>query len=89
MDSRLISRNEWDTGRLALYGTLPGIFLAMMEQFCHAFCPASWRHTPGDNLFAHVVVEVVIGALAGATVFAAVSATRNWLVRERYSGKRS
>jgi hypothetical protein len=34
-------RKRWDPGHLAPYGALLGMALAMMEQFCHAFCPTS------------------------------------------------
>ena len=77
-------RKRWDTGHLALYGALLGMALAMLEQFCHAFCPSSWSHTPGpqgDDLLAHVLIEVVIGAAAGAALFAAISSIRNRLMR--------
>ncbi len=80
----LKSKKRWDTASLALYGALLGMSLAMIEQFCHAFCPASWGHTPGllgDDLFVHVLIEVVIGAAAGAALFAVVSSIRNRLVR--------
>ena len=46
------------------------MFLAMMEQFCHAFCPSSWHYTPEGDLFAHVVVEVAAFAGAGAALLA-------------------
>ena len=65
------------------YGALLGMFLGMLEQFCHAFCPTSWQHSPGENLFAHVLIEVVIGAFAGASLLAAISAIRNWLMQDR------
>jgi hypothetical protein len=58
--------------------------LAMMEQFRHAFDPASWSHTPEpsrDELLVHILIEVVIGAAAGATLFAAISSIRNRLMR--------
>ncbi len=83
MNGRLRSRKRWDTAHLAGYGALLGIVLGMLEQFCHAFCPTSWDHSPGENLFIHVLIEVVIGAFAGATLFAAISALRNWLMQDR------
>jgi hypothetical protein len=83
MVNNLGSRKRWDTGRLALYGALLGMFLGMAEQFCHVLCPASWRHGPEGNVFARVLIEVVIGAVAGAALFAAISAIRNWLVQEK------
>ena len=69
---------------LALCGALLGMVLAMMEQFRYAFDPASWIHTPvssGDDLLVHILIEVVIGAAAGATLFAAISSIRNRLIR--------
>jgi hypothetical protein len=58
------------------------MLLGMLEQFCHAFCPTPWEHSPGENLFTHVLIEVVIGAFVGATLFATISALRNWLMQE-------
>ncbi|PVE23408.1 hypothetical protein DC522_16250 [Microvirga sp. KLBC 81] len=51
-----------------MYGVLLGMFLAMMEQFCHAFCPASWHYVPEGDLFARVFIEFVAFAVAGATL---------------------
>ncbi len=82
MNGRLRSKKRWETAHLAVYGALLGMLLGIFEQFCHAFCPASWQHSPGENLFAPVLIEAVIGAVAGATLFAAFSAIRNWLVRK-------
>ncbi len=79
---RLRSKKQWDTAHLAGYGALLGMLLGMLEQFCHAFCPATWQHIPGENLFTHVLIEVMIGALAGATLIAAASAIHNWLMRD-------
>ena len=75
------SRKTWDTGWLALSGALLGSLLGIFEQFCHAFCPASWQYDPGSHLFGHVLLEVGVSAVAGATLFAAISAIRNWLVQ--------
>jgi hypothetical protein len=77
------SKKRWDTRSLAIYGALLGSFLGFLEQFCHAFCPASWRHEPSGNLFVHVLLEVVFGAVTGAALFAAVAAIRNRLIRDR------
>jgi hypothetical protein len=85
MDRELRSRKRWDTASLALHGALLGMTLAMLEQFCHAFCPASGSHTPGSpagDLLVHVLLEVVIAAAAGATLFAAISLIRNRLMRD-------
>ena len=78
------AKQRWDTVHLSGYGALLGFLGAIIEQFCHAFCPASWGHEPGGNLFVHILLEILIGASAGAAVFAAISAIRNWLVQEGY-----
>jgi hypothetical protein len=83
MSDRLGPRKRWDTVRLALNGALLGMFVAIVEQFCHAFCPASLRHVPAGSLLKHVLTEFVIGAFAGAALFAAVAMVRNWLMRDR------
>jgi hypothetical protein len=75
------ARSRWDTLNLAFYGALLGMLGAMMEQFCHAFCPASWSYTPEGDLFAHVLIEVVAFAVAGAALLASIAAIRNWLKR--------
>jgi hypothetical protein len=77
------SRKRWETRRLALSGALLGGLLGIFEQFCHVFCPAPWGHNPGSNVVGHVLLEVGIGAVAGATLFAAISEIRNWLVQSR------
>ncbi len=82
MNRRLRSGKRWETGRFALLGALLGMVLGIMEQFCNAFCPDPWRHIPEGNLFAHVLTEVVIGAAAGAALFVAIAAIRNWLLRD-------
>jgi multisubunit Na+/H+ antiporter MnhB subunit len=74
------AKSRWDIGLLAVYGALLGLLLGMMEQFCHAFCPASWHYTVEGDLFTHVLVEFVAFAVAGATLLAATAAIRNWLV---------
>jgi len=58
------------------------MLVAMTEQFCHAFCPASWSYTPEGDLLAHVLIEVVTFAAAGATLLASIAVIRNWLSRE-------
>ena len=74
------ARSRWDTIGLATYGGLLGMLFAIMEQFCHAFCPASWRYVPEGDLFAHVLIEFVAFAGAGATSLAVIATIRNWLV---------
>jgi hypothetical protein len=58
------------------------MLLAIMEQFCHAFCPASWYHVPEGDLLPHVLMEVFVFAVAGAALLAATAMIRNWLMRE-------
>jgi hypothetical protein len=74
-------RKRWDTASSALYGALLGICAAIAEQFCHAFCPSTWRQAPQGDLFTHVVIEVAVFAAAGAALLGAICAIRNWLVR--------
>ena len=76
------ARSHWDTNHFATYGGLLGMLLAMMEQFCHAFCPASWPYTPEGDLFEHVLIEVVAFAFAGAALLAGIATIWNWLSRE-------
>jgi hypothetical protein len=76
------TRSRWDAISLAKYGGLLGILLAVMEQFCHAFCPASWSYTPEGDLLSHVLIEVVAFAAAGAALLAGIAMIRNWLSRE-------
>jgi len=83
MVNKLKSRKCWDTRWLALCGAALGIVFGIFEQFCHAFCPASWQYDPGTDLFGHVLLEVVVSAVAGAALFAGISVIRNWLVKER------
>jgi hypothetical protein len=75
------ARNRWGAIGLATYGGLLGMLLAMVEQFCHAFCPASWHYVPEGDLFEHVLIEVVAFAVAGAALLAATAMIRNWLTR--------
>jgi hypothetical protein len=76
------TRSGWDTISFAAYGGLLGMLLAMMEQFCHAFCPAGWSYTREGDLLSHVLIEVVTFAAAGAALLTAIAAIRNWLIRE-------
>jgi hypothetical protein len=72
-------KKRWNTASLALHGALISMGLGVLGQLYHASCPASWQHVWGENLFSHVLVDVVIGAVAGAALFGAVSAIRNRL----------
>jgi hypothetical protein len=75
------ARQHWDTVHLARYGALLGFLGAIIEQFCHAFCPTSWWHQilEGD-LFTHVLIETAVFAGAGASLLAAISAIHNWIM---------
>lgn len=70
------AKSRWDTAHFATYGGLLGMLLAMMEQFCHAFCPASWHYVPEGALFEHVLIEVVAFAVAGAALLAGIATIR-------------
>jgi len=77
------ARSRWDAIGLATYGGLLGMLLAMMEQFCHAFCPASWNYSVREgDMLAHVLIEVVALAAAGAALLAGIALIRNRLSRE-------
>jgi hypothetical protein len=76
------TRSRWETLSLATYGGLLGIAFAMMEQFCHAFCPASWSYTPEGDMLVHVLVEVITFAAGGAALPAGIAVIRNWLSHE-------
>ena len=73
----LVHDTHWDTKSFALYGALLGLVGGMMLNFFDAF----WRQVPDDNQATHVLFEMVIFILAGASLLAAISATRNWLLR--------
>lgn len=77
-------RKRWDTASFALYGALLGICAAIGEQFCHAFCPSTWRQTPEGDLFTHVITEVAVFAMAGAALLGGICAIRNRLVRAEH-----
>jgi len=76
------TRNRWDTVLLATYCGLLGMLLAMMKQFCHAFCPASWSYAPEGDLLSHVLIEVVTFAVAAAALLAGTATIRKWLIRK-------
>ncbi|WP_262300049.1 hypothetical protein [Microvirga sesbaniae] len=73
----LVRETHWDTRSFALYGALLGLVGGMMLTFFDAF----WGQVPDDHQATHVVVEMVIFVLAGATVLAAISSIHNWLLR--------
>lgn len=69
--------NHWDTKGFALYGALHGMVRGMMHNFFDAF----WDQVPDDDQASHLLSEMVIFVVAGASLLAAISAIRNWLVR--------
>ena len=73
----LVLNNRWDTKGFALYGALLGLVGGMMLNFFDAF----WGQVSDDHQAAPVLFEMVIFVLAGASLLAAISATRNWLLR--------
>jgi hypothetical protein len=73
----LVLNNRWDTKRFALYGALLGLVGGMMLNFFEAF----WGWVPGGDQATRVLSEMVIFVLAGASLLAAISAIRNWLVQ--------
>ena len=76
MRKRCTSAPRWDTAVNARLGGLVGIAVAALNNLYHALS----NHIP-ENLYAHAIGEYVTGALAGAAVFAAVSAIGNWRKR--------
>ena len=76
MRKRCTSAPCWDTAGNARLGALVGIAVAALNMIYHALSD----QIP-ENLYAHVIGEYVTGALAGAAVFAAVSAIYNWRKR--------
>ncbi len=73
----LVLNNRWDTKGFALYGALLGLVGGMTLNFFDAF----WGQVSDDHQAAPVLFEMVIFVLAGASLLAAISATRNWLLR--------
>jgi hypothetical protein len=72
------SKSRWDTKRCALYGALLGLVAGMMRNLFDAF----WGQVPEDNKATHILFAMVTFVLAGASLLAAISAVRNWLLRE-------
>ena len=73
----LVHDAHWDTKSSALYGALLGLVGGMALNFYDAF----WGHAPDDHQATHVLFEMVIFVLAGASLLAVISAIRNWLLR--------
>ena len=73
----LVRDPHWDTKSFALYGALLGLVGGMTLNFFDAF----WGQVSDDHQAAPALFEMVIFVLAGASLLAAISATRNWLLR--------
>jgi hypothetical protein len=73
----LVRDTHWDTRSFALYGALLGLVGGMMLNFFDAFL----GQVPDDHQATPVLFKMVILVLAGASLLAAISATRNWLLR--------
>jgi hypothetical protein len=73
----LVRNHRWDTKRFALYGALLGLVAGMMRNFFDAVR----GQVPDDDQAMHVLSEMVIFVVAGASLLAAISAVRNWLLR--------
>jgi hypothetical protein len=73
----LVRDTHWDTKSFALYGALLGLVGGMMLNFFDAFL----GQVPDDHQAAPVLFKMVILVLAGASLLAAIAATRNWLLR--------
>jgi hypothetical protein len=73
----LVRDTHWDTRSFALYGALLGLVGGMTLNFFDAF----WGQGPDDHQATPALFKMVIFVLAGASLLAAISATRNWLVR--------
>jgi hypothetical protein len=73
----LVLNNRWDTKGFALYGALLGLVGGMMLNFFDAFL----GQVPDDHQATPVLFKMVILVLAGASLLAAIAATRNWLLR--------
>jgi hypothetical protein len=73
----LVRDTHWDTKSFALYGALLGLVGGMTLNFFDAF----WGQVSDDHQAAPVLFKMVILVLAGASLLAAISATRNRLLR--------
>jgi hypothetical protein len=73
----LVRDTHWGTKSFALYGALLGLVGGMMLNFFDAF----WGQVSDDHQAAPVLFKMVILVLAGASLLAAISATRNRLLR--------
>jgi hypothetical protein len=73
----LVRDTHWDTKSFALYGALLGLVGGMTLNFFDAF----WGQVSDDHQAAPVLFKMVIFVLAGASLLAAISSIRNWLLR--------
>jgi hypothetical protein len=73
----LVRDTHWDTQSFALYGALLGLVGGMALTFCDAF----WGQVSDDHQATPILFEMVIFVLTGASLLAAISSIRNWLLR--------
>ena len=73
----LVRNTHWDTKSFALYGALLGLVGGMTLTFFDAF----WRQVSDDHQATPALFKMIIFVLAGASLLAAIAATRNWLLR--------
>jgi hypothetical protein len=73
----LVRDTHWDAKSFALYEALLGLVGGMTLNFFDAF----WGQVPDDHQATPVLFKMVIFVLAGASLLAAISATRNRLLR--------
>jgi hypothetical protein len=70
---------RWSTRSYAFNGALLGLFVGVVHSYVHAF----WSPSSQGDLVLHIMTRMVTFILAGAAVFAAMSALRNWLMQRR------
>jgi hypothetical protein len=73
----LVRDTHWDTKSFALYGALLGLVGGMTLTFFDAF----WGQVPDDHQATPALFKMIIFVLAGASLLAAISSIRNWLLR--------
>ena len=72
--------HRWDTKRFAFYGALLGMVVGVIHNYFDAF----WGQVSDATQTTDFLPEIVILMLAGAALLAAVSAIRNWVLRQPY-----
>jgi hypothetical protein len=77
-------RTKWDTAGLALLGASLGTVM----QGSHEFLEHVATRSAGQELIAHIVAEITVGALACAALFTAIAVVRNRVVSRDGDGKR-